>query len=213
MRSTGERMRTRILEAIAELTKDNNRPPTNREIGEYLGGKSTGHIDYHLRILKEQGKIRHDPKKSRGIALALQNGLEGAIVPEAGARVPIMGTIAAGRPIEAVLERDQYVTVPGITNAESLFALRVRGKSMIEDLIDDGDVVVCRRQTNASNGDTVVALITNGPSESGEATLKRFYRDGDQVRLEPRNPTMQPIFVRPDDLMIQGKVVTVIREL
>jgi repressor LexA len=76
---------------------------------------------------------------------------------------------------------------------------------MIEDLIDDGDIVVCRRQNTASNGDTVVALITSGPSDTGEATLKRFYQEPDQFRLEPRNPTMQPIFVRPNDLMIQGE--------
>ena len=203
-------MRARILDAISELTEKNNRPPTNRELGQYLGGKSTGHIDYHLRILKDQGKIRHDPKKSRGIGLA--DALEREPLPLRGAQVPVVGMIAAGRPIEAVLERDQYVTVPGVSE-QNLFALRVRGKSMIEDLIDDGDIVVCRRQDTAQNGDTVVALLTSGPSETGEATLKRFYRDTDQIRLEPRNPTMQPIFVSPEDLMIQGKVVTVIREL
>src|SRR5438132_649986 len=108
MRSTGERMRARILDAIAELTDGNGRPPTNRELGEYLGGKSTGHIDYHLRILKDQGKISHDPKKSRGIALI--GTMERAPVPRRGSRVPVVGTIAAGRPIEAVLERDQFVT-------------------------------------------------------------------------------------------------------
>ncbi len=202
MRSTGERMRARILEAIGQLTERNGRPPTNRELGEYLGGKSTGHIDYHLRILKDQGKLVHDPKKSRGIALA--PGLDPRPLPSRGQQVPIVGTIAAGRPIEAVLERDDYVTVPGVSG-ENLFALRVRGKSMIE--------VVCRRQNTASNGDTVVALITAGPSEAGEATLKRFYQEGDQIRLEPRNPSMKPIMVRPNDVMIQGKVVSVIREL
>jgi repressor LexA len=210
MRITGERMRARILEAIGDLTEREGRPPTNRELGEHLGGKSTGHIDYHLRILKEQGKISHDPKKSRGIALA--GGFEREQVPARGRQVPVVGMIAAGRPIEAVLQRDDFVLVPNVTE-DNLFALRVRGKSMIEDLIDDGDIVVCRPQSSADNGDTVVALITTGPSESGEATLKRFYRESDRVRLEPRNPTMQPIFVRPDELMIQGKVVTVIREL
>ena len=211
MRVTGERMRTRILSAIGELTDQNGRPPTNRELGEWLGGKSTGHIDYHLRILKEQGKISHDPKKSRGIALTASV----AEVERFARRdrvVPIVGTIAAGRPIEAVLERDQTVTVPGARD-ENLFALRVRGKSMIEDLIDDGDIVVCRRQSNAENGDTVVALLTNGPSEAGEATLKRFYREADRIRLEPRNTSMQPIFVQPEDVTIQGRVVTVIRDI
>src|SRR5437588_6309006 len=210
MRRTGDNMRARILEAIRELTETNSRPPTNRELGEYLGGKSTGHIDYHLRILKEEGKISHDPKKSRGIGLA--NGFEREYLPLRGQQVAIVGTIAAGRPIEAVLERDQFVEVPGVTE-DNLFALRVRGKSMIEDLIDDGDMVVCRRQNTAQNGDTVVALITSGPTESGEATLKRFYTEANRVRLEPRNPTMQPIYCDPNELLIQGKVVTVIRQL
>ncbi|HLJ67918.1 MAG TPA: transcriptional repressor LexA [Chloroflexota bacterium] len=209
MRSTGERMRGRILDAIAELTELNNRPPTNRELGQYLGGKSTGHIDYHLRILKEQGKISHDPKKSRGIALA-ESARDAA--PQRGRQVPVVGTIAAGRPIEAVLQRDEYVTVPQARD-DNLFALRVRGKSMIDDLIDDGDIVVCRRQDTAQNGDTVVALITSGPLESGEATLKRFYRERDRIRLEPRNPSMSPIYVLPGEVLIQGKVVSVIREL
>jgi repressor LexA len=134
-------------------------------------------------------------------------------MPSFGGQVPVVGTIAAGRPIEAVLDRDTYVTVPGIADTKSLFALRVRGKSMIEDLIDDGDIVVCRPQDHADDGDTVVALILSGPSETGEATLKRFYRDSERVRLEPRNPTMSPIFVDPEDLRIQGKVVTVIRQM
>lgn len=210
MRSTGERMRARILEAIAVLDEQAGRPPTNREIGDFLGGKSTGHIDYHLRILKDQGKINHESKKSRGISLA--GGMERTHLTGGGKRVPIMGTIAAGRPIEAVLDPDNHVTVPGVTE-DNLFALRVRGKSMIDDLIDDGDIVVCRRQNTANNGDTVVALITSGPSETGEATLKRFYRESARIRLEPRNTTMQPIYVDPEDLTIQGKVVTVIREM
>ncbi|HCG02611.1 MAG TPA: repressor LexA [Chloroflexi bacterium] len=210
MRSTGDRMRTRILEAISLLSDSTGRPPTNREIGDHLGGKSTGHIDYHLRILKEQGKIRHESKKSRGISIA--TSLEPEMLPLRSRRVPVMGTIAAGRPIEAMLDPDDYVTVPGVTE-DNLFALRVRGKSMIEDLIDDGDIVVCRRQSTADNGDTVVALITSGPSEAGEATLKRFYKEPSRVRLEPRNLSMAPIFVNPEDLTIQGKVVTVIREM
>lgn len=204
-------MRQRILDAIEELTTHNSRPPTNRELGQYLGGKSTGHIDYHLRILKEQGKINHDPKKSRGISVV--GTLERETLPSIGGQVPVVGVIAAGGPIEAVLDRESYVTVPGVTNPKNLFALRVRGKSMIQDLIDDGDIVVCRQQSHADDGDTVVALITSGASASGEATLKRFYRETDRVRLQPRNPTMEPIFVDPEDLQIQGKVVTVIRQM
>lgn len=209
MKRTGEEMRARIVQAIAELTEENNRPPTNRELGQYLGGKSTGHIDYHLRILKEQGKLHHDAKKSRGISLVDAPDRERVA---RGQQVPIVGVIAAGRPIEAILDHDQYIDVPGLQE-ERVFALRVRGKSMIDDCIDDGDIVVCRRQNTAQDGDTVVALITSGPTETGEATLKRFYRESSQVRLEPRNPTMQPIYVDPKDLMIQGKVVSVVRQL
>jgi len=211
MRTSGELMRERIIEAIDELTVENNRPPTNRELGEFLGGKSTGHIDYHLRILKDRGVINHDAKKSRGISL-----INGSMPRDEGFRVPLVGTIAAGSPIDAVNEADEFVTIsPSLASGagrDGLFALRVKGTSMIEDLIDDGDVVVIRRQQTANDGDTVVALL-NGLSEEGEATLKRFYRDRDKIRLEPRNPTMQPIFVDPNDLQIQGKVVTVIRDL
>src|SRR3954447_560859 len=108
MRRTGELMRGKILDAIAYLTETNGRPPTNRELGQYLGGKSTGHIDYHLRILKDQGKINHDPKKSRGISVV--GTLEREPIPAFGRQVPVVGVIAAGGPIEAVLERDSYVT-------------------------------------------------------------------------------------------------------
>lgn len=206
VRSSGERMRDRIVEAIDELTALNNRPPTNRELGQYLGGKSTGHIDYHLRILKDRGIIHHDAKKSRGISLVGRAD---------GARVPIMGTIAAGRPIDAVMETDGYVTLPSTVEGparDGLYALRVKGSSMIEDLIDDGDIVVIRPQQTASDGDTVVALL-DGTSPEGEATLKRFYREKSRIRLEPRNPTMEPVYVDPENLRIQGKVVTVIRQL
>jgi repressor LexA len=126
--------------------------------------------------------------------------------------VPVVGAIAAGQPIEANVDTDSYVTVQG-ASADNLYALRVNGTSMIEDLIDDGDIVVVSPQETASDGDTVVALLLNGPTDAGEATLKRFYRERDRVRLEPRNPTMQPIYVQPNDLRIQGKVVTVIRQL
>ncbi len=215
MRAAGELMRHRIVYGIKELSERNSRPPTNRELGEYLGGKSTGHIDYHLRILREQGIITHDPKKSRGIMLAnVESGVMRDESPRV-IRIPLRGRIAAGQPIEATEDRDEYVditsTLPG---DEDVFALRVRGKSMIEDLIDDNDIVVVRSQNTANNGDTVVALLTNGSTEVGEATLKRFYREkGGLIRLQPANSTMQPIVVNEGDVRIQGKVISVIREV
>ena len=219
MRAAGEVMRQRIVRGIQELTIRNNRPPTNRELGEYLGGKSTGHIDYHLRILREQGVLMHDPKKSRGIMLRAAAGRsEAAPTPAAQPRmlrIPLRGRIAAGAPIEAIEDRDEYVDIASsVPRGEEVFALRVKGKSMIEDLIDDNDIVVVRAQQTAQDGDMVVALLTNGPSEAGEATLKRFYREkGGLIRLQPANVAMQPIMVSERDVQIQGKVISVIREV
>ena len=219
MRAAGEVMRQRIVRGIQELTIRNNRPPTNRELGEYLGGKSTGHIDYHLRILREQGVLMHDPKKSRGIMLRAAAGRsEAASTPAAQPRmlrIPLRGRIAAGAPIEAIEDRDEYVDIASsVPRGEEVFALRVKGKSMIEDLIDDNDIVVVRAQQTAQDGDMVVALLTNGPSEAGEATLKRFYREkGGLIRLQPANVAMQPIMVSERDVQIQGKVISVIREV
>jgi repressor LexA len=219
MRAAGDVMRQRIVRGIQELTTRNNRPPTNRELGEYLGGKSTGHIDYHLRILREQGVLMHDPKKSRGIMLRSAAGhWEAASTPAPQPRmlrIPLRGRIAAGAPIEAIEDRDEYVDIASsVPRGEEVFALRVKGKSMIEDLIDDNDIVVVRAQQTAQDGDMVVALLTNGPSEAGEATLKRFYRErGGLIRLQPANVAMQPIMVSERDVQIQGKVISVIREV
>ena len=219
MRAAGEVMRQRIVRGIQELTIRNNRPPTNRELGEYLGGKSTGHIDYHLRILREQGVLMHDPKKSRGIMLRTAAGRSEApstpAVQPRMLRIPLRGRIAAGAPIEAIEDRDEYVDIASsVPRGEEVFALRVKGKSMIEDLIDDNDIVVVRAQQTAQDGDMVVALLTNGPSEAGEATLKRFYRErGGLIRLQPANAAMQPIMVSERDVQIQGKVISVIREV
>ena len=110
-------MRERILEAIADLAEANGRPPTNREIGDYLGGKSTGHIDYHLRILKDQGKLLHESKKSRGISLAKSAERDTTPVQFAARRVQVMGTIAAGMPIEAISDGESYVEVSGFHDA------------------------------------------------------------------------------------------------
>jgi len=215
MRAAGDVMRQRIVHGIMELSTRNSRPPTNRELGEFLGGKSTGHIDYHLRILRDQGIIIHDPKKSRGIMLAHAESATMRDDAPRMLRIPLRGRIAAGQPIEATAEVDEYVDITSsMPRDEEVYALRVRGKSMIEDLIDDNDIVVVRAQNTANNGDTVVALLTNGSTEVGEATLKRFYRErGGLIRLQPANSAMQPIVVNERDVRIQGKVISVIREV
>jgi repressor LexA len=205
-------MRQRIERAIRDLTLRNGRPPTNREIGEEVGGKSTGHIDYHLRYMREQGIINHEPRKSRGITLV--HPATSAEAPRA-VRVMLAGQIAAGAPIEANQVTDEYIDLTeGLSSDGEVFALRVKGTSMIDDHIDDGDIVLVRRQATANNGDTVVALLFHGSNEAGEATLKRFYHDrSGKVRLEPRNPTLEPFLVSPDEMKIQGKVIAVLRKV
>jgi repressor LexA len=215
-RQSGELMRQRIEQAIAELTVENGRPPTNREIGAKVGGitaKSTGHIDYHLRYMREQGIISHEPRKSRGITLLKPSqAVSGPLAP---VRIRLAGQIAAGTAIEATEVLDDYVDLTdGLSFGTDVFALRVKGTSMIEDHIDDGDLVIVRRQETADNGDTVVALLVDGNNERGEATLKRFYREkGGKIRLQPRNPEMEPIIKDSRYVKIQGRVISVIRQV
>ena len=212
-RQTGDAMRERIKHAIADLTAKNGRPPTNRELGESLGGKSTGHIDYHLRYMRDQGVISHEPRKSRGIMLVEPIDLPSA--PHRPVRIPLAGSIAAGQPIEATQLADEFVDITeGLNAGGEVFALRVKGQSMIEDHIDDGDIVIVRRQSHASNGDTVVALLLNGASEAGEATLKVFYRErGNKIRLQPRNQSMLPLIVADHEVRIQGKAIGILRQV
>jgi repressor LexA len=216
-RQTGEQMRERIKHAIAELTMAHGRPPTNRELGQHLGGKSTGHIDYHLRLMREQGIISHEPRKSRGITLA-EPIAEQLIPTPRAVRIPLVGQIAAGMPIEAAEVIDDYVDLAAnFADADggSIYALRVKGRSMIDDHIDDGDIVIVRKQSYAADGDTVVAVIhtPDGPVD-GAATLKRYYRHKDgMVRLQPRNSEMLPLLIDARMLEIRGVAVGVLRQM
>jgi repressor LexA len=199
-----------IVEFISGHIERQDRPPTNREIGQAIGVESTGHVDYHLSILEKKGYIERQANTSRGLKLTS--------VAEPNPRrrvyhVPVQGLIAAGAPIEALLDRNDAIELSDDFAAQDAYALRVRGKSMIEDLIDDGDLVVVSPSDTAENGDLVVALLTNGASEHGEATLKRYYREKDRVRLQPANSKMKPLYVRPEDVRLQGKVVALIRRM
>jgi repressor LexA len=199
-----------MLEFISEYIGANDRPPTNREIGQAMGIASTGHVDYHLSVLAKKGYIEREANTSRGLKLTA--------VAEPNPRrrvfhVPVMGYIAAGAPIEAISDPSDAIELSDDFAAQDAYALRVRGKSMIEDLIDDGDLVVVKPAQTANNGDVVVALLTNGVSEHGEATLKRYYRERDVIRLQPANHTMEPIIVNPADVRVQGKVIALIRRI
>jgi repressor LexA len=199
-----------ILEFISYYIGEHDRPPTNREIGQAMGIASTGHVDYHLSVLAKKGFIEREANTSRGLRLTA------VAEPHPRRRVfhvPVIGYIAAGSPIEAISDPSDAVELSDDFAAEDAYALRVRGKSMIEDLIDDGDLVVVKPSQTASNGEVVVALITNSASEHGEVTLKRYYREKDHIRLQPANQSMQPIIVKPSEVQVQGRVIALIRRI
>jgi repressor LexA len=209
MRKLSDRQR-RILDFLERYTGDHGYPPSIREIGQSAGISSTSVVDYNLRALEREGLIRRDREVSRGLGLVARRPAERSRL----VRVPIKGRIAAGEPIEAIEGHEEFLEFTAGTVPDGCYALQVKGKSMIEDLIDDGDLVVIRPQDTADNGDIVVALLMDqGVSSAGVATLKRLYRERDRVRLQPANATMQPIYVAPDELRVQGKVVSVIRNL
>ena len=200
----------RILEFIESFVYERGYPPTVREIGQAVGISSTSVVDYNLNLLERRGYLRRDREVSRGIELV---GERARVYDRGTVQVPVVGRIAAGQPIEALESRDETLALSRDLVPEGAFALKVKGKSMIEDLIDDGDLVIVRPQTTANNGDIVVALLSDSPGTEGQATLKRIYREKERVRLQPANSTMQPIYVRPQDVAIQGRVVAVIRQM
>jgi repressor LexA len=199
-----------MLTFISGYIAEHDRPPTNREIGQAMGIGSTGHVDYHLSVLAKKGFIEREANTSRGLRLTA------ASEPHPRRRVyhvPVVGRIAAGAPIEAITDPNDAVELGDDFASDEAYALRVRGTSMIEDLIADGDLVVVQPAVTADNGDVVVALLSSEASEHGEATLKRYFRERDRVRLQPANRTMEPIYARPQDVRIQGKVIALIRQL
>jgi len=181
-------------------------PPTNREIGREMQIASTGHVDYHLTMLEKKGLISRQAKKSRGIKLAK---------PVIG--IPVHGSIAAGQPLEIAVDPEQYIDVGREMEHDNSYALIVKGRSMIEDHICDGDYVVVKPQSTCSNGDIVVAVHLQEGS-SGSATLKRFFqeKDHDRIRLQPANSELEPIFVSrsewDQEWLVQGKVVAIFRQ-
>ena len=209
MRSLSERQRA-MLQFIREFIHRHGYPPSIRDIANAVGISSTSVVDYNLRILEREGYLRRDPDVSRGLELLVDVGEPR---PTRVVDVPIVGRIAAGEPIEALTERNETLPMGADMATDDCYALQVKGKSMIEDLIDDGDYVVIRRQETANNGDIVVALLLDGAAPEGVATLKRLYRERDRVRLQPANSSMEPIYVTPDALRVQGRVVAVVRQL
>ena len=210
LRKLSERQKN-ILKYIQSYVDERGYPPSIREIGDRVGISSTSVVDYNLRVLERDGYIRRDREVSRGLELVGVQRANKHAEPRV-VRIPIVGRIAAGVPIEAIEDPDDVLELPVGSVPDDCFALRVRGTSMIEDSIDDGDLVVVRPQQRVDNGDIAVAIV-NDNTENGGATLKRFYLEGDEVRLQPRNPMMQPIRVPADQVTVRGKVVKLVRDL
>ena len=207
----------KILNLIQEFLEEQGYPPTVRDIQYACDISSTSVVDYNLKILQKEGYIRRSPEISRGIEVLGGKRHKDAL------SVPVMGYIAAGEPIPVPTSEgwapdsavDQVDVVNGmmggvrVRGTSNLYALRVRGTSMIDALVDDGDVVVIQPADSVKDGDMVVAWLKN----EKEATLKRIYNDGTVVRLQPANSQMEPIFVSASNIEVQGKVVAVLRNL
>ena len=195
-----------ILDFISEFREENGYSPTHLEIRKRFGYSSYGTVYKHLKLLEDKGYLTREANQKRGVIL-----VEDA-VPQTGRReleLPFFGTIAAGKPIEA-LPGDETLGVPshlvGSRRDGDHYVLRVTGESMIEEGIFDGDYVVVQLREEAEPGEMVVALIGD------EATLKHFHPEGEKVRLQPANPHMDPIFVPADQVTIQGIVVGLMRK-
>jgi repressor LexA len=216
----------KIIEFIGEFIRKHSYPPSVREVLKGGGISSTSVVAYNLNLLERQGYIARDKEISRGIRLL--KGVDGQPVTmpaRASAparqdtiRVPVLGRIAAGKPIpipssdfsltgNKVIELTRDI----IREQEGLYALEVRGNSMVDALVNDRDIVVLKHQKDANNGEMVAVWL----KDKEETTLKRFYyeRNKKRVRLQPANPTMEPIYVDPANVEIQGKVVAVLRQL
>ncbi len=205
----------KIVEYIAAMIRANGVPPSVREIARAVGLASTSAVHHHLRALEEDGLLERGAAQARAIRLtpraALQHGLGSELNPQSqpveARMLPVIGEIAAGGPIEAYQSADEYQAIPDLlAPAGDAYLLRVRGDSMIEALIADGDFVVIRPQQTARNGDIVVAQV-----EENAVTLKRFFKEDGRVRLQPANPAYPAQFY--DDVRIQGKLIGVIRRL
>ena len=199
----------KILEFIDQTIKENGFPPTVREIGKAVGLNSPATVHTHLSTLQDRGYIRRDPTKPRAIEVHWDAGSGAIIDRRPVTHVPVVGDVAAGTGVLAAENIEEVMPLPSdFTGEGDLFMLRVRGDSMIELGILDGDYVVASKQPTANDGDVVVAGIPND-----EATVKSFSTRNDQGVLTPANPTMSPMHFSANEITIYGKVVSVLRKL
>ncbi len=202
MRKELTKRQQQVLDFIIDYTRDSGYPPTVREMADAFSMSSKGAYD-HLKAIEKKGYIRRDPAKPRAIELMdfVSRRTRDSVV-----EVPVVGKVAAGEPLLATQNIERTLSLSSdMVRTEEPFALRVKGDSMIEAGILEGDYVIVKQQKNADEGDIVVALIGE------EATVKRFYKANDHVKLQPENSSMKPIIVK--DVMIMGKVIGLFREI
>lgn len=195
-----------IVDFISQYIQKNNTSPTLQEIATAMGLSSLATVHEHINALVRKGVIKKYDGSVRGLEIISEKFETGL----AGIELPLVGFIAAGKPIDALEDSYETVTVSPdmVSSVKKCFVLQVRGDSMIDEGIFNGDYVVIQKQDTAENGDIVVALIDNG-----FATLKSYYREKDgKIRLQPANPNMDPIYTTEENLLIQGKVTGVIRK-
>ncbi len=203
MSSDISRRQQQILDFIKEEIRDKGYPPSVREIGNAVGLSSTSTVHSHLEQLERKEFIRRDPTKPRAIEVLAQRELR----THPTVMVPLLGRVTAGQPITAVENIEETYPLPtDFAGGGDVFMLTVRGDSMIDAGILDGDYVLVRKQESARNGDIVVALL-----DDEEATVKRFYREKDHIRLQPENPYMEPILHR--EVKILGQVIGLFRHI
>ncbi|TET31426.1 MAG: repressor LexA [Anaerolineales bacterium] len=207
----------RILDFIQEFTSDNGYPPSIRQIGASVGISSTSVVNYNLNRLVEEGFLDRDKNVSRGIRLTDKllkaTGNLGEVI-----RIPMVGRIFASEPVHLpstdspMFGADEAIEITRdmLSSTDEVFALEVKGDSMIDAMVSDGDIVVMKRDYHWSNGDMVAVWLR----DLEETTLKYIYHEGNTIRLQPANPTMDPIIIEdPKHLEVQGKVMLVVRQL
>lgn len=195
---------SQILDFLRRETRSKGYPPSVREIGAAVGLSSSSSVHAHLRSLERGGFLKRQSSKSRALEI-IEPRVASRTRPSPTTQLPLVGTVAAGTPILAEENIEQTIAMPASWAPEGSFLLRVKGESMVGAGILSGDLVVVRPQKSAENGEIVVALI------DGEATVKRFYLEDDNVRLQPDNPSMEPIISRSVDIV--GKVVSLLRSV
>ncbi len=214
MANTINARQRQILDYLRAHARNHAYPPTVREIGHAVGLSSSSTVQNHLNTLELRGFIRRDPSKSRTVEIveadgAVATGSRGSNIIQ----LPLIGRVAAGTPVLATENiQDTLAVGPEIAGGDDAYALTVHGDSMIGAGINDGDIVVVRPRRDApANGTIVVARIENETTGESEVTVKRFFREADRIRLQPENPSLEPIYAR--DMHLEGVVTAVIRLL